>query len=76
MEGLYRLFYVLAWMGLPLGIGLQLFWHPPRGGEWGFYLLFAFLFGLALLQGPRRAPRFLAHALGAYLLFELWRGRG
>lgn len=75
MEGLYRLLYVLAWVGLPLGIGLQLFWHPPRGGEWGVYLLFALLFGLALLQGPRRAPRLLAHALGAYLLFELWRGR-
>lgn len=75
MEGAYRFLYALAWVGLPLGVGLQLLARPPKGGEWAFYPFFAFLFLLALGQRPRRAPRLLAHALGAYLLFELWRGR-
>ncbi|GAB5602015.1 GGDEF domain-containing protein [Thermus sp. FJN-A] len=75
MEGLYRLLYALAWVGLPLGMGLQVWARPPSGWEWAFYPPFALLFLWALWRGPRGAPRLLVHALALYLLFEAWRGR-
>lgn len=66
--------YALAWLGLPLGVGLRLLFSPPQGPwVWAAYGVFALLFLLALRQGPRRAPKLLVHALGAYLLFEVGR---
>jgi diguanylate cyclase (GGDEF)-like protein len=75
VEGLYRALYLLAWIGLPLGVGLQLLARPPRGWEDWAYPLFGLLFLAALRQGPKRAPRLLVHTLGAYLLFETARAR-
>jgi diguanylate cyclase (GGDEF)-like protein len=71
---LVRLLYALTWAGLALGIGVQLHYHPLRDPRLlPVYLAFALLFLFALRQGPKRAPRVLTHALGAYLLFEAWR---
>ncbi|GAA6754832.1 diguanylate cyclase [Thermus sp. 2.9] len=76
MDRLARLLYWSAWFGLPLGIGLQLLWYPPETlGLWLAYGVFALYFLFALTRGPRRAPKFLVHGLGAYLLFELWRAQ-
>ncbi|WP_117238416.1 GGDEF domain-containing protein [Thermus sediminis] len=71
---LVRSLYGLTWLGLLLGIGVQLHYWPIRDLRLlPLYLAFALLFLLALRQGPKRAPRVLVHALGAYLLFEAWR---
>jgi diguanylate cyclase (GGDEF)-like protein len=77
MDRLGRLLYVAAWLGLPLGIGLQLYLYPPKAlGFWWAYGAFALFFLFALSRGPKGAPRFLVHGLGAYLLFELGRAQG
>ncbi len=76
METWARALYWVSWLGLPLGVGLQLWLNPPRGLEALAYLLLGLLFLLALLQGPNRAPRFLVYPLGVYLLFEAWRSGG
>ncbi|WP_038047318.1 GGDEF domain-containing protein [Thermus caliditerrae] len=71
MDRLARVLYGVAWVGLPLGIAVQLWIFPP--GPWAWvYGVFALVFLMALLKGPREAPRYLTHAVGAYLLFELW----
>ncbi len=75
MEGLYRALYLLAWIGLPLGVGLQLLARPPRGWEGWAYPLFGLLFLAALKRGPKGAPRLLVHVLGCYFLFEMARAR-
>jgi diguanylate cyclase (GGDEF)-like protein len=71
---LARLLYALTWVGLALGVGVQLSYRPLQDPRlYIAYLLFGLLFLWAFLQGPKRAPRVLVHALGAYLLFEAWR---
>ncbi|TBH21592.1 GGDEF domain-containing protein [Thermus thermamylovorans] len=54
-------------------MGLQVRLFPPQGLTGLPYLAFALLFLLALVRGPRRAPRLLVPLLGAYFLFELLR---
>jgi diguanylate cyclase (GGDEF)-like protein len=69
-----RFLYLLTWVGLILGVGVQLSYRPLQDPRlYLVYLLFGLLFLWAFFQGPRRAPRVLVHALGAYLLFEAWR---
>jgi len=46
---------------------------PPQGLEVLLYCLFILSALWALSRGPKLAPRFLLHPLGAYLLFEMWR---
>ncbi|MGC8966847.1 MAG: GGDEF domain-containing protein [Thermus sp.] len=73
MDRLARLLYGASWLGALLAMGLQLRYLPPVGPLLPAYALFALAFLLALWRGPKGAPRVLVHALGAYLLFELWR---
>ncbi|WP_022798192.1 GGDEF domain-containing protein [Thermus islandicus] len=73
MDRMARLLYGVAWLGFPLAMALQLLYLPPEGPLLWAYALFALLCLAALKRGPRGAPRLLVHALGAYLLFELWR---
>ncbi|WP_018460684.1 GGDEF domain-containing protein [Thermus oshimai] len=69
-----RVLYTVAWVGLPMGIGVQLLHNPPKDPRlYLAYPLFGLLFAWALLQEPRKAPKLLTHALGAYLVFEAWR---
>ncbi|WP_337844279.1 GGDEF domain-containing protein [Thermus sp.] len=69
-----RLLYAVAWIGLPVGMGVQLLYNPPQDPRlYLAYPFFGLLFAWGLLQGPKWAPRILTHALGAYLLFEAWR---
>ncbi|MEZ0347608.1 MAG: GGDEF domain-containing protein, partial [Thermus sp.] len=73
METLARGLYWASWLGLLLGMVLQVHFFPPVGLEALAYPLFGFVFALALSHGPRGAPRILVHAVGAYLLFEVVR---
>ncbi|WCM40749.1 diguanylate cyclase [Thermus antranikianii] len=58
---------------MALGLLLQMRMFPPRGLEVLLYCLFILSALWALSRGPKLAPRFLLHPLGAYLLFEMWR---
>jgi len=58
---------------MALGLLLQMRMFPPQGLEVLLYCLFILSALWALSRGPKLAPRFLLHPLGAYLLFEMWR---
>ncbi|WP_028494372.1 GGDEF domain-containing protein [Thermus antranikianii] len=73
MDSRGRFFYLASWVGMALGLLLQMRMFPPRGLEVLLYCLFILSALWALSRGPKLAPRFLLHPLGAYLLFEMWR---
>ncbi|UZX16674.1 GGDEF domain-containing protein [Thermus sp. PS18] len=73
MDSRGRFFYLASWVGMALGLLLQMRMFPPRGLEVLLYCLFILSALWALSRGPKLAPRLLLHPLGAYLLFEMWR---
>ncbi|WP_038056156.1 GGDEF domain-containing protein [Thermus amyloliquefaciens] len=73
MDGRGRFFYLASWMGMALALGLQVRRFPPQGLEVLLYGLFILLALWALSRGPKLAPRWLLHPVGAYLLFEMVR---
>ncbi|GAA5337288.1 GGDEF domain-containing protein [Thermus antranikianii] len=73
MDSRGRFFYLASWVGMALGLLLQMRMFPPQGLEVLLYCLFILSALWALSRGPKLAPRFLLHPLGAYLLFEMWR---
>lgn len=58
---------------MALALLLQVRMFPPRGLELALYGLFVLTALWAWGRGPKRAPRWLLHPVGAYLLFEMWR---